>query len=85
MPAWEYKSITRQVAEMLTDEQLNLLGQHNFELVNVLSVDERHTVVGRQEIHTVVHYFFKRPRTAAPAVGASVPAARPAAPPTATA
>jgi hypothetical protein len=91
MPAWEYKTVVRATGEMLSDEQLNLLGTHGFEMTGVVTVSEKVTIVGRQETHTQVHYFFKRPRAAGPAVPATgapkpptaVATAPPAAPPAA--
>lgn len=70
MPAWEYKTVVRTQGEMLNEEQLNLLGTHGFEMTGVVAVTEKVTIVGRQEMHTQVHYFFKRPRAAGPAVPA---------------
>lgn len=74
MPAWEYKTVVRLQGEMLSDEQLNLLGTHGFEMTGVVAVTEKVTIVGRQEMHTQVHYFFKRPRAAGPAVAPQKPA-----------
>ncbi len=78
MPAWDYKTVVRPQGEMLSEEQLNLLGTHGFEMVGIVAVSEKVTIVGRQETHTQVHYFFKRPR---PAAAAAPPAARAQTPP----
>jgi hypothetical protein len=66
MPVWEYKTITRQGHEMLSDEQLNSMGANGFELLQVLNVTENIMVVGRRETLEKVHYFFKRARPANP-------------------
>jgi len=64
MTAWEYKVITRKEDSLLTEEALNALGEHGFELVSVVATQEERTVVGRHETYNVVRYFFKRPRAA---------------------
>lgn len=62
MAAWEYKTYVRGHGELLTEAELNQLGAQGFELVSLLAVSEQVTVVGRHEVHTKVHYFFKRAR-----------------------
>ena len=62
MAAWEYKTVTRQSAEPLTDDQLNQMGAQGFELVNVSIVSDQVTIVGRRETRNIIHYFFKRPK-----------------------
>lgn len=69
MPVWEYRSVRRGEDQLLTDEQLNKMGAHGFELVSVLALREESMVVGRRETRTVVHYFFKRPKTDAKSGG----------------
>jgi len=64
MPAWEYKMIARKDDALLTEQQLNKLGEHGYELVSVVAMQEERTVVGRHETYNVVRYFFKRPRSA---------------------
>ena len=59
---WEYKTLARAHAEMLTEEQLNQFGAHGFELVSVSIVAEDITIVGRHETKITAHYFFKRPK-----------------------
>ncbi len=77
MPAWEYKTIVRSSQEMLSEEQLNVLGTNGFELLQVLNVTENLTVVGRRETVNKAHYFFKR---ACPAQSQADRPAVPAAP-----
>ena len=64
MPAWEYKLYSREEDELLTEEQLNKLGAHGFELVGILPIVKSVTIVGRTDTHHTVHYFFKRPKPA---------------------
>ena len=59
MPAWEYKTVVKPYSELLTDAQLNELGAHGFELINVFAVADTMVVVGRHETVQKVHYFFK--------------------------
>jgi hypothetical protein len=60
MAAWEYKAAVKPYSELLTEAELNELGAHGFELINVFTVTDTATVVGRQETQHRVHYFFKR-------------------------
>jgi hypothetical protein len=60
MAAWEYKTAVKPYSELLTEAELNQLGAHGFELINVFTVTDTTTVVGRQETQHRVHYFFKR-------------------------
>lgn len=85
MPLWDYKMISRQSQEMLSEEQLNTMGANGFELLQVLNVSETMTVVGRHETVSKVYYFFKRarpvqPQVAKPAVAPPKPPAPPAPP-----
>lgn len=74
MTIWEYKTVKRKQDDMLTDEQLNLLGQHGFDLVSAVVMTEDQTIVGRHMTVQIVQYIFKRPKPAAAA------APKPAAP-----
>ena len=60
MAAWEYKTYAREFGGLLTEAELNQLGAQGFELVSALIISEQVTVVGHHEMHTKVHYFFKR-------------------------
>jgi len=62
MPAWEYKVISREEGQLLTDEQLNKLGEHGLELIAVVPVAREVTEVGKTKTVQTVHYFFKRPK-----------------------
>lgn len=64
MQIWEYATTKRNEDQLLTDADLNKMGEHGYELVNVLGITEEATVVGRLEKRNVVHYFFKRPKPA---------------------
>ncbi len=64
MSAWEYKTVEREQEELLTEEQLNKLGASGYELISVLALTDEIIVVGRQQTHRSVHYFFKRPKAA---------------------
>ena len=64
MPTWEYRTITREQDEILTDEQLNKVGEHGLELVSILLIPKQVTVVGKTTVLHTVHYFFKRPKPA---------------------
>ena len=77
MPIWEYKTVARQSHEMLSEEQLNVMGTNGFEMVQALSVEEKVVVVGRHETVNKVYYFFKRARPA------QAQAPKPATPPAA--
>lgn len=84
MPVWDYKMISRQSHEMLSEEQLNTMGANGFELLQVLNVSESMTVVGRRETVNKVYYFFKRVRAAHPqGVKPAAAAPRPPVPPAA--
>ena len=64
MPSWEYKVYSREEDQLLTEEQLDELGVHGFELVGILPIAKTVIVVGRTETHHTVHYFFKRRKPA---------------------
>jgi len=63
MTIWEYKTIAREEEQLLTDEQLNKLGEHGLELVGILPIVKEITVVGKTTTHHTIHYFFKRPKS----------------------
>jgi hypothetical protein len=62
MQPWEYKIVSRDEDQLLTDEQLNKLGEHGLELVGILPLARQVVVVGKATTVHTVHYFFKRPR-----------------------
>lgn len=65
MPQWEYKTLIREQDQLLTDDQLNKMGEHAMELIGVLPIAQEVTVVGRTRTVYTVHYFFKRPKKGA--------------------
>ncbi len=62
MPQWEYKVVVREEEQVLTEEQLNKLGEHRLELLAVVPISKEVTIVGRTSRQNTVHYFFKRPK-----------------------
>ena len=64
MPAWEYKVTTCDQDDMLTEEQLNVLGEAGLELITVVSTTYEEMVVGKVTQKNRFHYFFKRPKQA---------------------
>jgi len=67
MPAWEYKITRRDQDNLLTEEQLNVLGKAGLELITVVPTPYEETIVGKVIRKTRFHYFFKRPVSAKPA------------------
>jgi hypothetical protein len=49
-PRWEYREIVREAAELLSERELNALGEERWELTGVAPAGSR------------VHFYFKRER-----------------------
>jgi hypothetical protein len=49
-PRWEYREIVREESELLSERELNALGEERWELMGVASAGSR------------VHFYFKRER-----------------------
>ena len=49
-PRWEYREIVREASELMSERELNALGQERWELTGVASTGSR------------VHFYFKRER-----------------------
>ena len=73
MSTWEYKVTGRYEDDLLTEEQLNVLGAAGLELISVVVAQQEQVVIGRQERRNKFYYFFRQPR----AGGADKPADRP--------
>ena len=58
--------LAREENQLLTDEQLNKLGELGLELVGILPISHEVTEVGRTWTKHTVHYFFKRPKPQTP-------------------
>jgi len=62
MQQWEYKTLAREEDQLLTDDQLNKLGEHGLELISILPIFHEVTEVGRTWKKHTVYYYFKRPK-----------------------
>lgn len=62
MPKWEYKVTSREAENLLTEEQLNKIGEAGLELVTVFPTEYTEVVVGEHKTRHRFHYFFKRPK-----------------------
>lgn len=61
MAKWEYKVTSRDQDSLLTEEQLNVLGEAGLELVTVATAPFEEIEVGRRVQRVRFFYFFKRP------------------------
>ena len=62
MPVWEYKVTSRPSDNLLTEEQLNKLGEAGLELISVVTAAYEETVIGKVEQNIRFYYFFKKPK-----------------------
>ena len=60
MPKWDYKITSRDADKLLTEEQLNKIGEAGLELVTVFPTEYTETIVGEVIRKHRFHYFFKR-------------------------